>query len=185
MKFRLLIASFSCPLLLSGCAVVMAAHQTDDIDIKTLAVGTPRAEVEAVLSNSIEEGAGRVGKSATYQYFTGDEKSYGRATVYGLLDLATLGAAELATTSIEALQGDKHIVKVEYDAHGRLLSLQETVEKAVLEKPEKILGLEKEEPKIQPAALTEPDVAAQPAVTLPAVLTPPQPALPNTKRASM
>lgn len=168
MKSKLLSCALGCSLFLSGCSVVMAAHQAEDIDVSKIAAGTPRAEVETVLSNTIEEGGKRSGKTVTYQFFTNDEKSYGRAAVYGLLDLATVGFAEIATTSIEALQGDKHLVVVEYDSNGKLISLKETVEKAPLEKPERILGIEKDEPQLQPA-----------------VLTPPAPALPDTSRASM
>lgn len=90
----------------------------------------------------------------TYQFYTKDDPSIGRAAVYGLLDIATLGIAEVATTPIEALQGNKHLVTVTYDAQNRVRRVQQRVEKAPLPKPEEALGIEDSGPGITPATAT-------------------------------
>ena len=56
-----------------------------------------------------------------YQFFTNDPASYERAAAYALLDTVTLGIAELFTTPIESLKGDKHTVTVVYDLNDRVL----------------------------------------------------------------
>lgn len=129
---------------LTGCSVFMAAHEEASPDLTVLKVGTPRKTVEQVLTNRLTEGGARGEREVTYQFFTNDEKSVGRATVYGLLDIATLGLAELATTPIEALQGKKHLVTIVYDKSSRVQSVRHRVEEAALPKPERALGIEQD-----------------------------------------
>ncbi len=142
MKIRIAVLPLAFSCLLTGCSVIMAAHDEKDIDLKTLRTGMHRSEVEQILTNKLHEGGAHYGRAVTYQYFTGDERSLGRAAAYGLLDIATLGLAEIVTTPVEALQGDKHLVTVTYDAEGRVVRVRDTIERAPLDKPERMLGLE-------------------------------------------
>jgi hypothetical protein len=166
MKIRMILFAVSASCFFSGCSIVMAAHESEPVNLQSLRAGTPRIEVEKLLTNTLSEGGPYSGRVVTYQYYTGHQRSYGRAAAYGLLDIASLGLAEIATTSVEALQGDKHLVTVGYDTSGRLAWLREKIEKAPLDKPERLLGIE-----------------ASPAAK-PASPVPPQPRLPEAERES-
>ena len=78
----------------------------------------------------------------TYQFFTGDKASYQRAAVYTILDVLTIGAAEIFTTPVEALQGDKHVVYVVYDLNDKVEEINVRSSKAPLDTPEKMLGID-------------------------------------------
>lgn len=150
---------------LSSCSVFMAASSNENPDLSVLKAGTPRKRVEQVFTNIIEEGGSRGERRVTYQFYTEDDASIGRAAVYGVLDIATLGLAEIATTPIEALQGKKHLVTVTYDGESRVTRVKQRVEDAPLPKPERALGLEDEQPGLTPAAAASDGKAPQ--ATLP------------------
>jgi len=128
---------------LSSCSVYMAAKGNDEVDLSVLKPGTKRSAVEAVFGKPVaplrpdtESGV------VSYQYFTGDEPSTQRAVVYGILDVATLGIAEVVGTPVEALQGDKHIVEVNYDKENVVQAVNIYFLRAPLAKPEKFLGVD-------------------------------------------
>ena len=134
----------ACALTVSGCSVVMAATASEEPNLTVLRKGTTRNALEAEIGKPIFSTRERTHDYATYQYFTGDEASYQRAAVYTVLDIVTVGVAEIFTTPIEALQGDKHVVRISYDLNDRVDSIHVSSSKAPLEKPEKMLGIDEE-----------------------------------------
>ncbi|MCB0323333.1 MAG: hypothetical protein KDD69_07150 [Bdellovibrionales bacterium] len=125
----------------SGCSVFMAAHASEEPDLRVLATGTDRLSVESQLGKPIAVERTRTGDLATYQYFTGDKANFNRAALYTVLDIVTLGIAELVTSPIESLQGDKHIVTVNYDLNGRLVGSNKEVSPQPIPKPEQLVGM--------------------------------------------
>lgn len=120
----------------------MATKGETRIDRAILRPGTPRAEIEELLGSPIASSKKHISPHVvTYQYFTGAERSYGRAAAYGALGFVTLGLSEFVTTPVEMLQLDKHIVEVVYDSRGRVKTLSDTLEKAPLEHPERMLDI--------------------------------------------
>lgn len=128
---------------LYGCSVYMAATSPDQPNQAKLQPAVHKKEIERELGRPIKEIRKGYGTVVTYQYFGPDEVSTPRAVTYAVVDFFTLGFAELVTTPIETLQNDKHTVTVIYDSDGFVESIQESTHKAPLEKPEKILGIEK------------------------------------------
>ncbi|MCC6219941.1 MAG: hypothetical protein IT291_01730 [Deltaproteobacteria bacterium] len=144
MSLKRSISSALMSLAFSGCSVFMAAHADKAPDDSVLRVGNPKSLVEAQFNNIISSHKTRSGSVTTYQFFTNDEKSYGRAATYAVVDIATLGLAEVFTTPVEALQGDKHVIVVTYDMNDRIRKVERhQAVKALLPKPEKALGIEK------------------------------------------
>lgn len=144
--------------LISGCSVIMAANSEGEPDLSVLRSGTPEAKVEEQLGKPISSIRHRTNKVNTYQYFTNDDPSFGRAATYVVLDIITVGVAEVITTPVEALQGDKHVIEVTFDLYNRVESVKKSFSEAPLPKPEKVLGLEKQpsaEPPITPVAVDE------------------------------
>lgn len=129
---------------LSGCSVFMAATSHPEPDITILAQGQTRAVIEKELGKPIQNIREGTGDRATYQFITGDKPDYRRAAVYALLTGVTLGASELVTSPIEALQGQRHVVEVFYDTRGRVRSFRHTVNDAPLPRPQELVGLSKE-----------------------------------------
>ena len=123
---------------------MMAASSQEEPALDSLRIGATKKEVQAQLGRPITDFREPVGSVATYQYFSGDDASYQRAATYAVLDGVTLGLAELFTFPTEALQGTKHTVTIHYDRFDRVLRIKESVQEAPLDKPEKIIGLEKE-----------------------------------------
>jgi hypothetical protein len=126
----------------SGCSVYMASSSPTQPELSAVRVGASRAEVDKELGKPINFLRQHYGDVATYQYFGPDDVSYGRAAAYTVLDILTLGVAELITTPIETLQNDKHTLVVTYNPAGRVLGVSRSLNKAPLEKPERLLGLE-------------------------------------------
>ena len=126
--------------LLGGCSVFMAASGSKEPDLASIRIGrSNRSQVEKQLGKPISFIRKGYGDEATYQYFTGDKPSYGRAAVYAGLDVVTLGLAELATSPIESLQGDKHTVVILYTPSGIVKDFKHEVMKAPLPPPEKLV----------------------------------------------
>jgi len=138
MKIKLLLIAF---LFLTGCSVIMAATPSQTPDFSVLKVGAARTTVEKSFGKPIKFHRNAKGDFATYQFFTGDKSSYQRAATYAVLDGLTLGVAELFTSPIESLQGDKNILEVLYTRNGRLKSFRHKRYNAPLKTPEKMLGL--------------------------------------------
>lgn len=131
-------------LCFSGCSVFMAASSQEEKDLSSIVVGMDRSAAEAVLGKPMSVLRDSKGDIATYVYVSHDEQSYERAATYAVLDGITLGLAELVTFPIEALQGRKNEVKVIYDRKNQVRSITHFQHDAVVEKPEKTLGWDKE-----------------------------------------
>lgn len=131
---------------LNACSVMMAATSQDAPNTSGLQAGAQRADIEKVLGRPTKQVREWTGVRATYQYMTNDQKNYKRAATYAVLDGLTLGAAELFTFGMEAVQGDRHEIEIFYDRSGRLISKKETVFKAPIDKPEKIFGIDEDAP---------------------------------------
>ena len=142
MRAKILLLSFVVSSL-SSCSVYMASKGSDETDLSVLQPGTPRERVEFALGKPIAASRAETPKNVvSYQYFTGDEPSVPRAVVYGVLDVATLGVAEVVSTPIESLQGDKHIVEIRYDKANHVQEANVFFQAAPMEKPEKMLGVD-------------------------------------------
>jgi hypothetical protein len=129
--------------LLSSCSVIMAASPSNEPSTDLFRSGTTRAAIEEEIGKPLSSHRERADYVCTYQYFTGDDHSYGRAAAYVVFDVLTVGIAEIFTTPVEALQGDKHVLTITYDVNERVKRVNEATTKAPLLKPEKMLGLEK------------------------------------------
>jgi hypothetical protein len=121
---------------LSGCSPIMAASGNGGPDFTGLEPGVPRAEVDARLGKPISSVRREFGDVATYQYFTEDQPNYWRAGLWTVLDVGTLGLAELVLFRMEALQGAKHVVQVSYDINKRMIGMEHVISNAPLRHPE-------------------------------------------------
>ena len=110
--------------MLSGCSVMMAANHkgTSLKDISGCRVegcfdGLPDT---SVVNRQPENG----GSAVTYRSLMA-KGSTGRAVVYGLFDVATLGISEAVTTPVEGgAQKSKYIVyTVHFDERGNVLKI--------------------------------------------------------------
>ncbi len=129
-------------LSLSSCSVYLASQGRTAPDISAVKPGMERSHVETVLGNPVASLRKDTPLDVvSYQYFSEERPHYGRAAIYGVLDVATLGLAELVATPVEALQGDKYIVEILYDKHRRVEEMNVYMLKAPIEKPETMLGL--------------------------------------------
>lgn len=106
--------------LLTGCSVVMAAHQSG-VDVTTLSSCKTRyclINNGAVPIQSTQNKSGVLTEEVFQaQIPTG---SVARAAMHGVLDVATFGIWEVAGTPIEAVKGRKqtYAIKVFYEADG-------------------------------------------------------------------
>jgi len=140
-RFSILVASATC-LLLTGCSVFMAATPREAPDLSRVRKGASRADIESVLGKPISFIRKRGGDVATYQFISGDKKNYGRAAAYAVIDVLTLGASEFVTFPIEALQGNRHVVRVIYTPSGKAMGVLEEVHEAPVDTPERLLGID-------------------------------------------
>ena len=122
-----------------GCSVFMAASSSEAPDLSVLRSGATIKEVNQALGKPISFLRTDRGDIAVYQYFTGDKANYKRAATYAVLDGLTVGLAEVITSPAESLQGDKHVITVQYTRGGHLTAVSQSVKKAPLEAPEKII----------------------------------------------
>jgi len=117
----------------------MAAKGSETPDLTQLKQGTKRVDVERILGKPIKYNRGSNGDVATYQFFSADDPSYKRAATYAVLDGLTLGVAEVFTSPVEMVQGDRHEIIVTYSRFGRLKSYRHLLYQAPLPPPEKII----------------------------------------------
>ena len=127
---------------LSGCSVFMAASSNDGAEIWKIHTGSTRTEVEKILGKPVTSLRKMNGDIATYQYFTDDDADTSRAVTYGILDGLTLGLAEVVTSPIESLQGEKHSVIITYDVRGRVRTIEQKSDGRLLDKPEALVGFD-------------------------------------------
>jgi hypothetical protein len=119
---RINIAATVCALLLSvalsACSVFMAASGKKTPNLDLLGFGQNRSLVESELGRPRGNASLPGGASLfVYRYVRGEDPSYGRALGHLVLDAATLGAAEVITTPMEALRGETYELPVLFDAN--------------------------------------------------------------------
>ncbi len=102
-----------------GCAVYMAAHQPNAMDLDVLAEGTPRSIVIAELGSPAHSEVDDHGQRSDVHAFTqGYSKGnkVARTVGHAAMDFLTLGLWEVVGTPIEAVaSGTDTTVRVTYD----------------------------------------------------------------------
>ncbi len=126
--------------MLCSCSVIMAATPSKETDLSVLHKGATKTSVEKSLGKPIKYSRESHGDVAVYQYFTGDKANYNRAAAYAVLTGVTLGVAELFTSPMEALQGDRNEVHVLYTRNGRLKAYKTFFFNAPLPPPEELIN---------------------------------------------
>jgi Curli production assembly/transport component CsgG len=112
------------PFVLSGCSIAMALHGHPEPNFDNIHVGATNEDVELefgkpVSSRPLESG----NREDTFKYEMSNSPNPGRATMYGYIDLATIGLAEPILTLIELFQGHDEETTVVYDSHNRVIDL--------------------------------------------------------------
>jgi hypothetical protein len=114
-------------LALMGCSVGMAMSGKEDPNLGAFRVGSTRGEVELQLGRPIASVTNPEGaRSDVYEYEIGNRPSPGRAIAHGVMDVLTLGIWEVVGTPIEAFQGEKYRMTVLYDAHDRVVAINQS-----------------------------------------------------------
>ncbi len=102
-------------LSLSNCSVGMALSGNKDPDINVVQKGAQRFAVEMQLGSPVQSKVVDGKTIAIYEYEIGNTQSPGRAAGHAVMDVLTLGLWELAGTPIEACDGEKYELSIEYD----------------------------------------------------------------------
>lgn len=117
------LAASACAVLLSGCAVAMAANQKG-VDIETASACATRTcflslrDAVVMTSSTAPDGT----MTETYKILL-HHGSVGRAVMHGVLDVATFGVWEAAGTPIEG-SADKNkyvILTAKFDTDGKVI----------------------------------------------------------------
>ena len=132
------VASAGICLLLGACSVGMALSGSTRPDLNIVRPGASRGDVEAEVGKPIKSTRLDDGWEANvYEYQIGNEPSVGRAVMYAIFDLFTLGIWETTGTRIERSRYRTERLKVYYN------------------KSDKVAVLDAGEPAIMLAALLE------------------------------
>ena len=116
-------AAAACSVLLSGCAVAMAAQQKG-VDIETASACNTRAcflalrDAVVMTSSTAPDGT----MTETYKILL-HHGSIGRAVMHGVLDVGTFGVWEVAGTPIEgAANKNKYVIlTAKFDRDGKVM----------------------------------------------------------------
>lgn len=112
LKVILLVCTLS---IFTSCSAVMAASGKRQSNISTLQKGDNKAMVMAKIGHSPLRVAENGNKAVEiYEIEKGNEPSIGRAMAHGTLDIFTLGLWELIGTPLEATNGEKYYLTVQY-----------------------------------------------------------------------
>lgn len=102
-------------LAFTSCSAVMAASGKRESNVSALQKGDNKAMVMAKIGHQPLRSAENGNKSIEiYEIEKGNEPSVGRAIAHGTLDLLTLGLWEVVGTPLEAVNGEKYYITVEY-----------------------------------------------------------------------
>lgn len=118
-------AAILCLLLtLSGCSIAMALHGHPEPNFDNINVGATTEDVEfefgkPVSSRQLESGK----REDTFKYEMANSPNPGRATMYGYIDLATIGLAEPILTLIELWQGHEEETTVIFNDENRVIEI--------------------------------------------------------------
>ena len=99
----------------SGCSVFMAMKGKQDPNMAAIHIGQDRSLVILNLGQPSKTVMMENLKADVFRLERGNAPSGGRALAHGALDLFTLGLWEVAGTPIEAMQGEKFVLTIEYD----------------------------------------------------------------------
>src|SRR5262245_61432946 len=120
------------PLLLSfasGCSVYLALEGKPDPDVSALQVGATRGQIELQLGKAVNtKKAAEGGTLDLYEYYSGDTPSPGRALAHGAMDVLTLCLWEIVGTPIEAVQGTKKSLEIQYDQNDYAMTIRRVAE---------------------------------------------------------
>lgn len=137
--------------ILSGCSIAMALHGNKEPNFEHIAVGATKEEIDYEFNKpgtSKDLGDGKT--EVTYNYEIGNSPNPGRAGVNGLIDLYTIGFAELILTPIEFFMGKDVETRIMYGPDNKALEVlgytpppisaevkmaQEEQEKYILKRP--------------------------------------------------
>jgi len=112
---------------LSGCSIGMALSGHKDPNLQTLHVGSTMEEVELELGQPKESHPTSYGaRTDIYEYEVNNEPSSGRAAMYLLYDVLTIGIAEIIFTPAELMTGEKKRLPIYYGVDGRVAGINET-----------------------------------------------------------
>lgn len=110
---------------LSGCSAVMAAKGKREANVSALQMGDTKNVVHAKIGyQPIRTQASGKKQIEIYEIEFGNEPSMGRAIAHGTLDLLTIGLWEIVGTPLEATNGEKSYLILEYE-DGKLVNLQQ------------------------------------------------------------
>ncbi len=120
--FKQVLAAAACSVLLSGCAVAMAAQQKG-VDVETASACQTRAcflalrDIQVMTSATEPDGT----MVETYKILL-HHGSVGRAVMHGVLDVGTFGIWEVAGTPIEgsANKSKYVILTAKFDKEGKV-----------------------------------------------------------------
>lgn len=111
---------------LTGCSAVMAAKGKREANVSALQIGDTKNMVLAKIGyQPIRTYMDKDKQIEIYEIEVGNEPSSGRAIAHGTLDLLTLGLWEVIGTPLEATNGEKSYLTVEYE-NGRLVNLHQS-----------------------------------------------------------
>lgn len=111
--------------LLHSCSVGMAMSGKRTPDLGVIKQGTNRSEVEVQLGYPVKTSTLDAGGVVNiYEYEIGNDPSAGRASAHAIMDALTLGIWEIVGTPIEAFQGEKKYIQIEYDKSDRVVKVK-------------------------------------------------------------
>jgi Caspase domain len=111
-------------LILSGCSIAMALHGNREPNFEHIAVGATKEEIDFEFNRpgtSKDLGDGKT--EVIYKYEIGNSPNPARAGVNGLIDLYTIGIAELILTPIEFFQGKDVETRIVYGPDNKVLEV--------------------------------------------------------------
>lgn len=114
----------SLSIMLSGCSIAMALHGHPEPNFDNIQAGVTSEEVEREFGKPASTKQLENGKHEdTFTYEMANSSNPGRATMYGYIDLATIGLAEPILTVIELLQGHDETTTAVFDRENRLVEI--------------------------------------------------------------
>lgn len=113
-------------LINTGCSAIMALSGSPRPNLTNVHIGQSKAIVESeplkpINTKRLDNG----NYVSTYKFQINNEKSFGRAVVYVILDGFTLFISEVITVPVEFLYTSKErrTIKVEYNPQGQVVSV--------------------------------------------------------------
>lgn len=118
------VANLCLSLTLSGCSIAMALHGHPEPNFDNIKVGASSQDVEFEFGKPTSSRQLEGGKyEDTFKYEMANSPNPGRATMYGYIDLATIGLAEPILTVIELFQGHDEETTVVFNGENRVIDI--------------------------------------------------------------